>query len=282
MKSVDPGIHAQSVCFSFTPSEQARELYFYPTWCGHYFCSQNYFIRRETYPPILIAYVRKGQFHVEYRDQAFDAGKGDVVLLDCMEPHYYQAYDGLEFLYMNFDGSNSHKICQNILEKTGPLIKQESNAQIGLLLYDTIKFHMNGGIEHMIQSSMRIYRMFEYLLTPDSEPEESDTPIDRTIRYIRANYGEELTLNDLANVANLSSYYYAHSFKERTGYSPIEFLTNTRLEQAKILLARTTRSVAEIAYEVGYSSGTSLINMFIKKTGITPKQYRRANQSPQT
>lgn len=281
MKSVDPGIQAQSVCFSFTPSELARELYFYPTWCGHYFCSSNYFIRRESYPPILIAYVRKGQFHVEYRDQVFDAEKGDVVLLDCTEPHYYQAFNGLEFLYMHFDGSNSHEICQNILARTGPLIRQKSNAQVGLMLYNMIKFHMDGGIEHMIHSSARIYRIFEYLLTPDLEPEESDNPIDRSIRYIRANYGEELTLNDLAAVANLSAYYYAHSFKERTGYSPIEFLTNTRLEQTKILLARTTKTVAEIADEVGYASSTSLINMFIKKTGITPKQYRRANQSPQ-
>ena len=44
MQSVDPGIRSESVCFPFTPSQTARELLFYPTWCGHYYCTANYFM----------------------------------------------------------------------------------------------------------------------------------------------------------------------------------------------------------------------------------------------
>ena len=104
MKPVDPGILPQSICFSFTPSDIAQELYFYPTWCGHYYCNSNYFIRRPSYPPLLLAYVRQGVFRVEYRGELRRAQHGDVLLLDCSEPHYYQAEDGLEFLYVHFDG----------------------------------------------------------------------------------------------------------------------------------------------------------------------------------
>ena len=56
MQSVDPGIRSESVCFPFTPSQTARELLFYPTWCGHYYCTANYFMKRDSYPPLLIAY----------------------------------------------------------------------------------------------------------------------------------------------------------------------------------------------------------------------------------
>ena len=87
MKSVDPGILDQSVCFSFTPPDVARELLFYPTWCGHYFCTENYFMKRDSYPPLLVAFIRKGVFHVQYRGESRRAEEGDVLLLDCMEPN---------------------------------------------------------------------------------------------------------------------------------------------------------------------------------------------------
>ena len=275
MKSVDPGILPQSVCFSFTPSELARKLYFYPTWCGHYFCTENYFMKRKTYPPLLIIFIRTGRLHVEYEDQCFDAEKGDVVLLDCSKPHYYHAYDGLEFLYMHFDGSNSHEICQHIIETKGALIREDGNVLIGRLLYNMVDFYQNGGIETMFQSSMRIYHVFEYLLKPPVVQPESQTAVEESIQYIRRNYSESLNINTLAKEASLSPYYYAHSFKEETGFSPMEYVTNTRLEHAKIALVRTQKSIEEIAYDVGYSSSSSFINMFTKKVGCSPKQYRK-------
>lgn len=280
MKSVDTGVLAKSVCFSFTPSDLARQLYFYPTWCGHYYCTKNYYMKRETFPPILIVYIREGMFHFEYRDMIFDAEKGDVVLLDCTEPHYYHAYDGLEFVYMHFDGSNSHEICHYILSQRGPLIRHENNILIGNLLYNMVNFYQYDGIETMFQSSMRIYHVFEYLLAPDRQQYEKENPIENAIRYIRANMAENISLETLANEANLSPYYFAHCFKDQTGFAPMEFVINTRLNEAKILLARTSKSVAEIAYDVGYASAGSLINIFTKKEGISPGQYRKLYQTP--
>lgn len=279
MKSVDPGILSKSVCFSFTPSELAQKLFFYPTWCGHYYCTKNYFMKRQTYPPLLIIFIRAGKLHVEYEHQCFDAEKGDVVLLDCSNPHYYHAYDGLEFLYMHFDGSNSHELCRHILDNKGALIQGDSNLLIGKLLYNMVYFYQNGGIESMFQSSMRIYHVFEYLLSPPGIQSESLTAIEESIHYIKDNYNESLSINILADIASLSPYYYAHCFKDETGFSPMEYVTNTRLEHAKIELVRTQKNVEEIADTVGYSSSSSFINMFRKKTGMSPKQYRKLHLS---
>ena len=278
MKSIDPGILPQSVCFSFTPSETAKQLYFYPTWCGHYFCSKNYFMKREFFPPLLIVFVRKGVFHFEYRSTCFDAQKGDVVLLDCSEPHHYYAENGLEFVYMHFDGSNSHEICQHILEQRGPLIQSEYNMLIGQLLYNMVHFYAHDGIETMFQSSARIYKIFEYLLSPSRDHASEDQPVEKVIRYIRSNIGKDISLDEMADIANLSTFYLAHLFKQQTGFAPKEYLINTRLDQAKVMLARTTKTIAEIAYEVGYSSSSSFNNMFVKRTDMSPRQYRQMYQ----
>lgn len=280
MKPVDPGILPQSVCFSFTPSETARALFFYPTWCGHYYCTRNYFIRRRSYPPLLLAYVRQGVFRVEYRGELRQAQRGDVVLIDCTEPHYYQAEDGLEFLYVHIDGSNAHALCRHIIETHGWLMRRDCNAEIAQSLYDMVDFHQCGGIESAFESSMRMYRLFELLLAPSRQERGESGPLDDAIQYIRAHVGEPLTLGELAAVARLSPCYFSHSFKRKTGFSPLEYVVNTRIERAKVLLARTTKPVAEIAYEVGYSSGASLTNQFLKRVGMSPRQYRGEHQSP--
>lgn len=279
MKSVDPGILEKSSCFSFTPAVTAKQMLFYPTWCGHYYCTERYFMRRDTYPALLVIYVRAGVMRVSYRGKNYRAHKGDVILLDCYEPHYYQAENGLEFLYMHFDGSNSRELCQNLLENNGPLFQTDANTKIDQLLYDMVQLYETVGHESPAQSSLRIYEILSLLAMPSriTKNENEDDPIDRTIRYIRANVGKNITLKELANIAQLSPYYFAHCFKEETGYAPIEYVINSKLDEAKMMLVHSKESVESIAFSLGYSSSNSLISLFIKRIGITPHQYRKRN-----
>ncbi len=274
MQSVDPGILSQSVCFPLTPSQTARELLFYPTWCGHYYCTDNYFMKRDSYPPLLIVYVRKGRFRVEYRGEFRVAEAGDVLLIDCVEPHYYHAEDGLEFVYMHFDGSNSHELCRAITDQQGWLIRCDNNSLIGNLLYNMVQFYNNSGVETAMQSSARIYRMFDLLLAPSAQEMSADDPIEQAIQYIRANIGKAISVEELASSVCLSVSYFAHMFKRRTGFSPADYVINSRIERAKVLLVRTQKPIGEIAEEVGYAASGSLINLFVKKVGISPRQYR--------
>lgn len=275
MKSVDPGILEKSDCFSFTPSDLAKNLFFYPTWLGHYYCTENYFIKRESYSANLLVYVCEGTFHFNYRGNFFDAQKGDVVLLDCTEPHYYHACNGLEFLYIHFDGSNSHELCQYILSQNDALIRQANNRMIGHKISDMITFYKGNGIQDMVQDSANIYEMLEYLMTSGMKMQDREDPINKTIRYIRSHINENISLEELADVANMSSSYFSHYFKKKTGFSPGKYVLNIRLDQIKIMLAKTTKSISEIAYEVGYSSASALNNMFVKQTGMSPREYRR-------
>lgn len=275
MKTNEAGILSKSVCFSFTPSEIAKQLYYYPTWCGHYYCNDKYFIKRDTFPSHLVAFVCNGTFQIEYRNEAFEAKRGDVVLLDCSEPHYYHAKDTLEFLYMNFAGANSKDLCQHIMKQSGYLIQQQSNILISKELRDMVDLYNNNGIESMFESSMRIYRILGHLITTNDIDLNKKEPINDTIYYIKNNLAKEISLDILANIANMSPFYYAHCFKKQTGFSPIEFVINTRINYAKSLLVRTTESVEEIAYKSGYSSSSSFITAFIKRMNITPKQYRK-------
>ena len=275
MKVPDPGILPQSVCFSFTPPELSKRLLFYVTWCGHYYCTEHYFIRRNFYPSPLVMFVRKGVFQVEYRGEARKARRGDVILLDCAEPHYYQAEDGLEFLYLHFDGSNAHEICQHIIKEEGWLIRRDRNLKIGELIHDMVEFYERGGVETPFETSMRVYRLMEPLMAPNAQERRPFGPVDKAIQHIRANVGKPMALAELAHIANLSPFYFSRCFKRQTGFSPMDYVINTRIDQAKILLIRSTKSVEEIAWDVGYASAGSFINLFVKRVGISPTRFRK-------
>ena len=188
MQSVDPGIRSESVCFPFTPSQTARELLFYSTWCGHYYCTANYFMKRDSYPPLLIAYIRKGRFRVEYRGEFNVAEAGDISLLDGIEPHYY-ADDEWQFA-CTLKVRTRELRCPP--DRHGWLIRRDNNTLIGNLLYDMVRFYDENGVETDMQRSARIYRMFDLLLSPSAAEQSADTPVE-AIQYIRSHIGQPIS-----------------------------------------------------------------------------------------
>jgi AraC family transcriptional regulator len=93
------------------------------------------------------------------------------------------------------------------------------------------------------------------------------------IAYINTNLGEELSLKQLAAVANMSQFYFARQFKQAKGIPPNQYVSNRRMEQAKQLLARRELKVTEVAEQVGIQSQSHFNKVFREYTGVTPKAY---------
>ncbi|MET8864948.1 helix-turn-helix transcriptional regulator [Nonomuraea sp. NPDC004580] len=87
-------------------------------------------------------------------------------------------------------------------------------------------------------------------------------------------YGEPLSLDDIADSAQLSKFYFSRVFRSVTGTSPRRFLSAIRLYSAKSLLLETPMSVTDIAYMVGYNSLGTFTTRFRQSVGVTPAQFR--------
>ena len=95
------------------------------------------------------------------------------------------------------------------------------------------------------------------------------------MQYIHANYSEKITLEDIANSAAISSRECLRCFNLCLKETPIEYLTNHRINMAKELLKTTNKSVTDIAFETGFSNAAYFTKVFKQIRQITPKEYRK-------
>ena len=108
---------------------------------------------------------------------------------------------------------------------------------------------------------------------PAADPGEA---IQRVTHYIRENFRRDISLNELAEVAGLTSQYLSTLFKRRRGTTVVSYITDLRLEAARSLLRETNKSVSEIAAEVGYSNPQYFTRVFKRATSMSPLQYRKS------
>ncbi|MBM9508609.1 helix-turn-helix transcriptional regulator [Actinacidiphila acididurans] len=105
-------------------------------------------------------------------------------------------------------------------------------------------------------------------------PVAAEVAIERTINIMWNRHAEPLSLEELAEEAIFSKFYYSRVFRDITGTSPGRFLSAIRLFMAKRHLLETASSVTDISYRVGYNSLGTFTSRFTRSVGISPAKYR--------
>jgi AraC-like DNA-binding protein len=98
--------------------------------------------------------------------------------------------------------------------------------------------------------------------------------VQRLIELMQGDPSRNLTLNKMAESANLSAPYFCYLFKTITGVPPAKYLKSLRMQQAATLLTTTFLSVKEIVRRVGLSDESHFVRDFKRVYGMTPSEYR--------
>ena len=104
--------------------------------------------------------------------------------------------------------------------------------------------------------------------------EQSVSVVERARKYIDSKYNKDISLDDVSREVDISPYYFSKIFKEETGQTFVEYVTEIRMNRAKELLSFTDMSMKEICCEIGYSDPNYFSRSFKKNTGLTPTEYK--------
>ena len=108
----------------------------------------------------------------------------------------------------------------------------------------------------------------------------SNPHVQKAMEHIGRHFGQRLGLESLADQLGLSPGRLSHLIKDFTGRTFVQILHEVRVRHAQKLLAHTSKSCTDIAYETGFSDQSYFIRIFKRLTGTTPLRYRRAAVPP--
>ncbi|WP_270167262.1 helix-turn-helix domain-containing protein [Paenibacillus sp. SYP-B4298] len=118
-----------------------------------------------------------------------------------------------------------------------------------------------------------VYELLQQLRQAGAQAEPPDLA-SQIARHLHEVYDQPLGMDMLAERFHYSTRYLARVFKRKYGRSPLDYIMQLRMEQAKSLLARSDAPVSHIARSVGYTDMYYFSRLFKKNTGVTPAQFK--------
>jgi len=154
--------------------------------------------------------------------------------------------------------------------------------QIGLALKADLESHRPGGrlYAETMGTALAVHLLRNYSAYKHQSIRYlgglSPTQLRWVVDYINSHLTQELSLEELAAIAQLSSYHFCRSFKRSTGLTPHQYVIRQRVERAKLLLKDGKMGIAEVAIACGFTHQSHLNRHFKRLTGVTPKKFSRS------
>lgn len=230
-----------------------------------------------------IYYITKGSGNFQIEDKRFPISENNLIIVNPHTEHteFSSKESPLEYISLSiegmiFDFGKPYKD-QNYALYNSDSIKERINPILQSLILEAEE----EGMKHEIACQnlaelfiIQVMRMQNLNLQPSSDTKMSKE-CGVAKRYIDSNYMENITLDLLAELTHMNKFYLVHSFTKYTGLSPINYLTQKRVQVSMEYLASTDYSIAQIASNVGFSSQSYFSQVFRKALGTTPVQYRK-------
>ncbi|MBQ8822300.1 MAG: helix-turn-helix transcriptional regulator [Lachnospiraceae bacterium] len=277
MKSCEELVAAGSEYFVYSPSMTGREIFLYPLQCGRFIYLPGYHLVRESFDSLLLLYVEKGALTLVYDGQVSTASSGSFLFIDCYRLHEYYTEAGCECLWCHFEGITAKGFYQNITAKFGNVFQMLDAYKVVTKLQLIIDIFEKGRTvrEPLLSKYLNDILTAFLLYSPVTDKTRDYAGIaEDTITYINEHFAEDISIETLAERASISPYHFIRTFKKETGFTPHEYIINTRMATARYLLKNTKLSIKDICFQTGFSSESVFCSAFKKKHDMTPARYR--------
>jgi AraC-like DNA-binding protein len=268
----DSGVLTDSYIYAHIPSPFAQNALYYLLYAGELRCDTRYCIERQHLNMYLLVYVVEGGLRCQFGGNTLTVGPGELILMDCRQHHICQSIaDNTHFRWFYFNGASSPHY-YDLIDQRHNLVTTASETTLHNL--ESILNMMKEDMVDEHQASVLIHKMLWEIATDSSSKDFRTNRARQVLSYIHSNYQDDIMVEQLANIANLSPYHFIRWFKHLTSTTPHEYLINYRLKKAKELLINTDDSIEQIACQCGFNSASHFCRCFKKEVGVTPREFR--------
>lgn len=235
---------------------------------------------RHTHDTYAIGVIEQGAEAFAYRGGTHVATAGSIVTIHPGEVHtgyaadaaqgwtYRMLYPSVEILRTAIDSR------QDLPFFPQPVIHDPPIARLILRLHRALE-----GNSRLEQDDRLLWTMAQLVSRHAADCRslprvgKETQPIQQVRNYLEAHCAENLSLEQLASIANLSPFYLIRAFRRQVGMPPHGYLNQVRLDRARQLLAQG-QPIASVAQLTGFSDQSHLTRQFKRMLGVTPGQYQ--------
>lgn len=238
--------------------------------------------------------IWEGNLTVFIDHKRYELKKGDIYLINRYQMHSFSNPVGKNIILAFQVHTDFYRIISHQLEF---LRFQENVFQKGAL-YDKLyallmecaecyfsleKFKEVKCSSLFLEALDTLLHHVPYMITSEKEyasAQNNVLRINRIMNYIIEHHQERISLDDVADLENITSYHVSHFIKKILGISFQEYLNTVRFNHALQLIHQTDLSILDICLESGFSSSHYLNQMFQKTFGCTTKEYIKNKANP--
>lgn len=155
-----------------------------------------------------------------------------------------------------------------------PFMQFQLNEYLGKNIFSLESISKFKTIEQLKNWIFNVLKSMNELMLKDNLPEKRDV-IEEAKEYIRKNFDQDISLNDISERFFINPSYFSQLFKKKTGKTYQNYLIEVRVARAKKLLDETDLKIYEICSLVGYSDANHFNRVFERVEGVKPSEYRR-------
>lgn len=253
-------------------------LGYYPNARGHY----TY--RKKGLPENFLFYCVDGYGWYKVGDKKFDVGPNQFFILPQHVEHAYGSTDDnpWSIYWVHFGGEQLPHFngLQAVQKHVKPLFVKNNGEILSLFNKIYKALELGYSTDNLIFANMClpnylsqfIYNSKHTTVSP-ADKEKMDC-VDSAILYMQEHINENISLQELSNHYNYSASRFSSLFKQKTGYAPIDYFIQMKMQKASQQLDFTSSSVKDIALSMGFDDPYYFSKRFRKIIGLSPKQYR--------
>jgi AraC-like DNA-binding protein len=285
-----PIVMAQSIHSKFPVSLYAtthaayQDVFYTVPRAGHMLSGPDHSIRRNHFPGHEVILCLRGSGFVRIHGTTHSVSAGEMVWINCHHPHEHGAIatDPWEVLWVRMEGPRLEQMCAILSLETEPIFRGV-DVHEATVIYREIFRLMELGAEESAPLLHAALAQLIALVFRTRHGQHAQNPVPaplrKAIERMKLFYFEPLTVADLSAHVGMSTSHFARTFKNTFGTSPIDWLRQERISQAKRRLGDTTDPIQQIAELVGYRDRFFFSKDFKRMTGYTPREFRRREAS---
>ena len=224
-------------------------------------------------------FVLKGEGEIRIGKESFSFAAGSLYLTAPDVPHSFgsSVKAPLVTVEMKFQISDE---ALDARIRTLPLHLDVHTGAAGALVWEIWREKELGNLNYQQMQAAQLWQLLCLLERRSAEAEAGDARDRETLApalsYIEGHIDEQITLSALAQTVHLERVYFAKKFKRVMGVSPMEYVKSIRIEKAKERVAFSDMPITHIAQTLGFQTLQHFSAVFLRETGLSPRQYRRA------